>query len=138
MRMWLRVLAVVVLLMGVLGGCGRRAASQECVPNHPLACTIMGTVALGRYERPVTGVVEPCVAKCSDPRAAARGALESLAPGHPRLVGMDEFSPDLSVLCGGKLCTISGGHGTFVFYFEDGTTFAIDIRCGVGPNCRAM
>jgi hypothetical protein len=126
-----------ILVSGLLGACQPRAVTAECVPNHPFACTTMNGVALGRFERSVPADVEPCEADCSDPLETARGSLASVAPGHARLIRIDEFSPDLGKLCAGGICVISGGHGTFVFYFEDQTAVAIDIRCGIGP-CRVI
>ena len=141
MAIVVRFLAVVVLATSVLGACQPRRASptmSECVPNHPLACTTMNAVSLGLYERPIPAAIEPCMAKCSDPSAAALGTLESLIPGHAPLIRVDEFQLDLRKICPGQICGISGARSIFVFYFGDGTAFAVDMWCGVGPMCRAI
>jgi hypothetical protein len=47
--MWIRLLLATLLASGLLGACQSRPAWEECVANHPLACTMVGEAALGQF-----------------------------------------------------------------------------------------
>ena len=134
-----RLVAIVLAIAGV--GMGARLVVQvfaapdpnpACVANDSDACTSIDGYPIGlRLDCPAA--VDSCAAELR----LTRLGLDTFAPNHLDVQRVAVFDVDFRRVCGGVLCTFSGGMGVVVFDFSDGTKRAIGYECpGIAP-CRA-
>lgn len=130
-------IAAILVATSLVGACRPKPAWEECVANHPLACTVVDGVALGVFDASQRPDAQPCTEPCADLLGTAVAAVEDRFPDHPPIRSIEMFGPDWRAICQGRLCTVSGRLQIFVFTFEDGELTSIVVRCpGVSPTCQ--
>jgi hypothetical protein len=136
---WLRLAAIVLAIAGI--GSGAWLVVQVITASDPNpACIANDLDACSSIDGYPIGVRVDCSmvdGDCANELRLTRLGLDTFAPNHPDIQRTAAFDVDLRRVCGGVLCTFSGGMGIVVFDLSDGSKRAIGYECpGIAP-CRA-